>query len=204
MESKVMLQGRIRVFEDGRVNRIVDGKETLAKQSMTAGRHGNDGYRVVSVGGKNHYVHRLVAEAFVPPYHGECVNHKNGNKLCNKAYNLEWCTNKANLQHAYDTGLINHHKKEYLCDICDRPITDKRGDGHRMLCGRCERLVAAEATKMVKNFHLNELSYDLERADTRYEKQRVFSELASYGFTLREIGGICGISHERVRQIMEA
>lgn len=200
MESKVMLQGRIRVYEDGRVYRIADGKETLAKQHIVGGK---SHYKTVSVLGKLHYVHRLVAEAFVPPFNGECVNHKNGNKFCNKAENLEWCTPSENTKHAYETGLINRHKNGFLCNICDRQITDRQGDNHRMLCSRCERLVAAEAAKMVKNFHLEDLSYDVENARTRGEKQMVFSELASHGFTLREIGNICGLSHERVRQIME-
>jgi hypothetical protein len=200
MESKLMLQGRIRVYEDGKVYRVFGGKETLAKQHIIGGR---THYKAVSVCGKMHYVHRLVAEAFVPPFNGECVNHKNGQKFCNNAWNLEWSTPKENTRHAYETGLINHHKNEYLCNICDKPITDRQGDNHRMLCSRCERLVAVEATKMVKNFCLEELSVDLERAKTRDEKQMVFSELASHGFTLREIGNICGLSHERVRQIME-
>ena len=204
MESKVMLRGRIRVFEDGRVNRIVDGEEKPAKQSMTACRHGGDGYRVVSVGGKNYYVHRLVAEAFVPPYYGECVNHKNGNKLCNKASNLEWCTKRENIRHAHNTRLINCRKKEFLCNVCDRPITDKQGDNHRMLCRRCERLVASQAALLVRTHRLDDLANELATAKNKGDFKFLFQELHGYGFSLREIGNICGISHEWVRQIMEA
>lgn len=40
-----------------------------------------------------HYVHRLVAQAFLPnPQNLGCVNHKNQKRDDNRASNLEWCT----------------------------------------------------------------------------------------------------------------
>lgn len=68
-----------------------------------------NGYLVVSLWknnkGKTHYIHRLIAEHFIPPYHGETVNHKDGNKTNNELSNLEWSTYSGNNKHAYDAGL---------------------------------------------------------------------------------------------------
>ncbi|MCB0699664.1 MAG: HNH endonuclease [Chitinophagaceae bacterium] len=57
----------------------------------------------------NHYVHRLVAKAYIPnPYGYKYVNHINGDPGDNRMENLEWVSHSQNTQHAYDTGLNNN------------------------------------------------------------------------------------------------
>lgn len=58
-----------------------------------------EGYLQVQLGKKNNplYVHRLVANAFIPNiYQKPQVNHIDGNKQNNCVNNLEWCTAREN------------------------------------------------------------------------------------------------------------
>ena len=64
------------------------------------------GYLRVSICKKLVFVHRLVAEKYIPnPDNLPQVNHKDGNKLNNNVDNLEWVDNQVNRTHAVLTGL---------------------------------------------------------------------------------------------------
>lgn len=79
---------------------------------LRPGRQGG-GYLYVNTSPKNVYVHRAVAEAFVPnPNNLPEVNHKDGDKNNNAADNLEWVSRRGNVLHQVNNGL---HSTARLC-----------------------------------------------------------------------------------------
>jgi len=69
------------------------------------------------------YIHRLVAQAFIPIVEGKTqINHKDGNKSNNNVNNLEWCTKSENMTHAVNTGLYTVLKIVRISDNGDRKI----------------------------------------------------------------------------------
>lgn len=86
---------------------------------VTKSKERGESYRVVclSMTGVNYtkYIHRLVAEAFIPnPDNKPQVNHIDGNKLNNCASNLEWVTGSENVIHAYDNGFMKTVTEEEM------------------------------------------------------------------------------------------
>lgn len=106
-----------RVFSLDRVVTVVDGNRTYEKplygKQMKQSMH-DKGYKTVSLtrDGKTKamFVHRIVAEAFLPnPDNLPMVNHKDEDKTNNFLENLEWCT--AAYNRTYGKAVERHAKK---------------------------------------------------------------------------------------------
>lgn len=98
-------EGIYEVSNLGRVRRIRPFPGATFKGRILKPCRANNEYHVVNLCDnckqKVFLIHRLVAAAFV----GQCpegkeVNHKNGNRLDNRAENLEYMTRKENIIHA--------------------------------------------------------------------------------------------------------
>lgn len=103
MREKKIFNGDYTVRDDGYIK---NNKKTTTPFCLL------NGYKTIGYKGKTFYVHRLIAQAFIPnPNMYPCVNHKNGNKQDNRTKNLEWCTHSYNNKEAYRLGLRKPNKK---------------------------------------------------------------------------------------------
>lgn len=101
-------EGYYAVSDTGRVAGLMFKNNMYEFPKVTILSPEDNGYGYLIVGlckprhkRKNHYVHRLVAEAFLDNPDGcKYVNHIDFNKKNNRAENLEWCTQKKNVQHS--------------------------------------------------------------------------------------------------------
>ena len=127
--------GNVKSLKFGPRNHAKQWDEKLLKIGIT-----NCGYCKVQLhkDGRSQmkYVHRLVAEAFLPnPQNKPQINHIDGDKTNNLLSNLEWCSPGENQSHAIAKGLRSlspmvgkHGDKNPLsrsiiqCDLSGKPI----------------------------------------------------------------------------------
>lgn len=114
--------GNYAVSDKGRVISIRADKGFAKIMSQHDNGHG---YKHVHFRQKtksyNIYVHRLVAEAFIPnPKNKPDVNHKNGIRHDNRVENLEWVTAQENNHDMYKRGYVVSEKTKAKMRISNK------------------------------------------------------------------------------------
>jgi len=141
----VDLNPRYEVSNFGRVKSSGRSDYKWKKPRILKARPLPKGYLRVQIDGKDQYIHRLVALAFIDnPLKLPFVNHIDADRGNNRVDNLEWCTQQQNLAHAVKIGTMkpqrgdgNHGsklsskdvrqiKKLYKPFVITRPMLSKR------------------------------------------------------------------------------
>lgn len=107
----------VEVSNLGRIRKKIFGRYRISLGTMNS-----FGYLKTSINNKGYFVHRLVAETFIPnPRNKKEINHINANKQDNRIENLEWVTHEENMNsevtvknsRAFKVDLYNL-KNEYI------------------------------------------------------------------------------------------
>lgn len=110
-------------------------------------------------------VHRLVAQAFVPnPDNLPWVNHKDLNKRNNHYTNLEWTTEKENVDHAIRTGAFKYPEK------------GKRPPPRRIYC-----------IELDKTFNSVKEAAEAIGSSYQYLFDRIKADLPCHGYTFKNV-----------------
>lgn len=195
--------GLFRVAEDGRIYRKKDGAWLFALQFKTSTQSRYMAVSAMVDGKQKHfYVHRLVAEAYIPnPENKPAVNHKDGFPQNNHVSNLEWVTFKENTQRAYDRGQFPTLETAGVpCIRCSKPTLAKT-----RICTRCRVRDAAEKSRAARAERIEqEIDALIRDADLSQMSNRSAEIIAlrMEGKTLSEIGQQFGLTKERIRQII--
>ena len=115
-------EGLYQVSSLGQVKRLYNAYHKAPEHTLKPGKMGGNGgvgnylFVVLSKSSqhKNHYIHRLVAQVFIPnPDNLPEVDHINQNKLDNSVSNLRWCSKSLN--HMNKTHKLGKSGHRYIC-----------------------------------------------------------------------------------------
>ena len=101
--------GYLGFYEISNLGRVKSLKDNLGRdrELILKPQKRKDGYFTIELKRSTKFLHRIVAEAFIPnPENKPQVNHKDSNRENNQTGNLEWVTASENILHGYKYGNI--------------------------------------------------------------------------------------------------
>lgn len=120
-------EGLYEISNKGRVKSLYKYKGTT--QRILSPRDNQNGYHYLSVSlyknksSHHKYIHRLVAQAFIPnPKKKSQINHIDNNTLNNNSQNLEWCTPKENSLHRKKYGRGASRERHGMSKLYEKDI----------------------------------------------------------------------------------
>lgn len=152
--------GNVKSIERHATNSNSGSVRKVKPQNMVKTNNGN-GYLIVglSMNGKrkNYYVHRLVAQHFIPnPLNKKVVNHKDFNKTNNFVKNLEWLTAKENINYTFKNNRVKiirgeqkHSAKITECQV--KEIRKRINNGEKLVKIAEDYSISAKQISSIKH-----------------------------------------------------
>ena len=132
-EGKYLISSKGRVISLGRTIYAGSGGYKQSKPRLLTKSIMRNGYYGVMLSDRDkriglnrtkpYYIHRLIAEAFIPnPHNKPMIDHINTDRTDNRVSNLRWCTQKENMNNPITVKNNSHNEKVVQLSIDNRFI----------------------------------------------------------------------------------